>query len=103
MLAIALVVIGGVIWVAGLVAVAQYWEDLCFDDLDTRPGYGSYGSVTTLWPPSFECRLAGSSVEAIVIKHPLVAVARSGVAVVFPVLYTLFAALTLTWAGRSMR
>ena len=99
----ALLLIGGVAWLAGLIAVGQYWEDLCFDDLDARTGYGWYRSEVSIWPPSFACRLDGSGVEAVVVKHPVVALVRFGTAVVFPVLFGLAAALVLAGSVRRRR
>ena len=99
----ALLLIGAVAWLAGLIAVGQYWEDLCFDDLDARTGYGWYRSEVSIWPPSFVCRLDGSGVEAVVVKHPVVALVRFGAAVVFPVLFGLVAALVLAGSVRRSR
>lgn len=73
-------------------AVAQYAEDLCFDDLDDRPGYRRYTSAAELWPPSHECRLSGATVEPVAVQHRGVAIARFG-AVVVPVAYLAVAAV----------
>jgi hypothetical protein len=102
-LAMALLLIGGIAWVAGLIAVGQYWEDLCFDDLNARAGYGSYRSEASIWPPSFECRLDGSGVEAVVVRHPVVALVRFSAAVVFPVLFGLVVLLVLASSVRRRR
>jgi Na+-transporting methylmalonyl-CoA/oxaloacetate decarboxylase gamma subunit len=94
-------VIGIIAWTAGLIAVSQYTEDLCFDDLEGRSGLGSYRSEETLWPPSFECWLNGSDAEPIAVQHRLVALARLGVAVVFPVVYVVVATLVIvSWFQR---
>lgn len=99
--AFASLVAGVVIWATGLIAVSQYTEDLCFDDLEANSGYGSYHSEETLWPPSFECRLAGSDVEPIVVHHRLVALAGFGTAVVFPIVYGLVALFVVArWSRR---
>ncbi len=90
-------------WVAGLVAAGRYWEDVCFDDLDTRPGYGSYRSEANIWPPTLECRLDGPDVEAIVVQHPVVALARFGAVVLFPVVYGLGVVLLLMWRPWARR
>ncbi|MEA2026523.1 MAG: hypothetical protein U9O18_07510 [Chloroflexota bacterium] len=104
LLAAGLLMVGMVGWVGGLFATAQYWEDVCFDDIEARPGYGSYRSQVSIWPPTFECRLYGSDVEAVVVQHPVAALSRFGTAAVFPVAYGLVAALFLVWAiRRDMR
>ena len=72
------------VWLLGLFAVGRYAEDFCFRDLDSRPGYGSYRSESSLWPPAFECHLAGSDVESVSVEHHLLAFARFGTTVVFP-------------------
>ena len=98
--AIAVLVGGTALWLVGIVAVGQGLEDVCFDDLESRPRYGAYQSRARLWPPSLECRLLGSNVEPIVVQHRLEAVARFGAIVVFPVVYCLGAA-TLALTRRS--
>jgi hypothetical protein len=95
--AIGSLAIGIFVWVAGLIAIGRYWEDLCFDDLEARPGYGSYRSEESTWPPTLECRLDGSDVEAIVVQHPVVALIRFGATVLFPVAYGLGVVLLLMW------
>ena len=99
-LAAALLMVGIVAWVAGLIATGQYWEDVCFDELEARTGYGSYRGQVSIWPPTFECRLHGSDVEAVVVQQPVAALSRFGVALVFPVVYGLVAAFFLAWAIR---
>ena len=100
--AIAVLVGGAALWLVGVVAVGRALEDICFDDLDSRTGYGASEGRGSLWPPSLECRLVGSDVEPIVVQHRLEAVARFGVIVVFPVVYGLGAAtLALTRLFRT--
>jgi hypothetical protein len=95
-------VIGIIAWTAGLIAVSQYTEDLCFDDIEGRSGLdGSYRTEATLWPPSFECWLDGSDAEPIAVQHRLVALARLGVVVVFPIVYVVVSALVIvSWLQR---
>ena len=102
-LGIGLLVMGMVTWVAGLIATGRYWEDLCFDDLEARPRYGSYRSEASIWPPTLECRLDGSGVEVIVVQHPVVALARLGAVVLFPVVYGLGVVLLLMWRPWARR
>ena len=99
-LAIAVLVGGAALGLVGMVGVGRSLEDVCFDDLDSRPRYGAYRSRGSLWPPSLECRLVGSDVYPIVVQHRLEAVARFGAVIVFPVAYGLAATLALTrWRG----
>lgn len=100
-LALVVALVGVGIWVVGLIAGGQYTEDLCFDDLDARSGYGSYHSEGTLFPPSFECRLDGSDAEPVVVQHRLVAVARFGMTVVFPMIYGLLAVFAVARWSRG--
>ena len=103
MLALGVLAIGIVIWVAGLIAIGRYWEDLCFDDLEARPGYSSYRSEASIWPPALECRLDGSDVEVIAVQHPVVALTRFGATVLFPVAYGLGVVLLLIWRAWARR
>ncbi|HWB71230.1 MAG TPA: hypothetical protein VG452_03365 [Egibacteraceae bacterium] len=92
---------GVVLWGTALFAVAQYAEDLCFDDLEERVGYGAYTTETDLWPPSYECRLLGNDVEPVVVQHRGLAVARLGAVIGPPVAYALFGWLAIThWVRR---
>ena len=94
-------VIGIVAWTAGLIAVSQYTEDLCFDDLEGRNGLGSYRSEESLWPPSFGCWLNGPDTEPIAVQHRLVALARLGVVVAFPIVYVVVSTLVIVgWLQR---
>lgn len=77
---------------AGLLAaaafgVAQYTEDLCFDDLDGRNGYGAYRSEWAAWPPSFDCELRGIGVDPVVVQHRGIAVAALLGAAVVPIAF----------------
>jgi hypothetical protein len=83
-----------VLWGAAVIGVAQYAEDICFDDLDGRTGYGAFGTAADVWPPSYECRLLGNDVEPVVVQHRGVALARLGAIVVFPIAYFGLAAAT---------
>lgn len=67
---------GGFIWALGVIGVAQYTEDICFDDLDGRRGYGGYNTASELWPPSYECRLLSNDLDPVVVQHRGVALAR---------------------------
>jgi hypothetical protein len=94
--------VGCVIWILGLVGLANRAESICFADVDNQLGYGAYEISRELWLPSFECRLLGDSVEPIVVEHPLEAIVTIGWVVGVPVL---FAAATLAvsvcWARRA--
>ena len=90
--------VGLVVWITGLAGLANRAESLCFADLDNRPGHGAYQISSELWPPSFECRLLGNSVEPIVVEHPLEAIVAFGWIVVVPVLCAIATlVLTLRW------
>jgi hypothetical protein len=94
-LAGAVVVVGAIIWLVGLIAMSQYTEDICFDDLDARPSYGSYRQSARLWPPSIRCALAGSGVEPLIVEHRLEAVAGAAWLVGAPILVAGGALVTL--------
>lgn len=60
-----------------MVALAQYTEDLCFEDADL-PGYGGYTQTLQTWPPSLQCVLQGGSDRAsVTVDHWIVGVATS--------------------------
>lgn len=100
-LILAIAVVGAVLWGTAVVGVAQFAEDLCFDDLDGRAGYGAFRTDSDLWPPSYECRLLGNDVEPVVVRHPDVALARLSAVVVLPVTYAVAATLgTAFWRRR---
>ena len=100
-LVIALAMAGVVLWGAAVIGVAQYAEDICFDDLDGRAEYGAYRSAEDAWPPSCWCRLLGNDVEPIVVQHRGFALARLGTIVVFPVAYAVAALLAIVFWRRS--
>ena len=76
-----------------MIGVAQYAEDICFDDLDGRADYGGFRTSADIWPPSFECRLLGNDVEPVVVQHHGIALACLGATMVFPVAYAVAATL----------
>ena len=91
-------VVGLFVWMIGLAGLGNRAESICFADTDNHPGHGAYQISGELWPPSFECRLMGNSVEPIVVQHPLEAIVAFGWVVVVPVLCAITAvALTLRW------
>jgi hypothetical protein len=93
---------GLVAWVAGLKGLANRAESSCFADLDNHLGYGAYRMSRKLWSPSLECRLLGSSVEPIVVQHPLEALIAFGWVAVVPVLYAIATLVfTLSWARQK--
>jgi len=96
-LVIALAIVGAVLWGAAVIGVAQYAEDICFDDLDGRVDYGGFRSSADIWPPSYECRLLGNQVEPVVVQHRGIALARLGAIIVFPVAYAVAATLGLVF------
>ena len=91
MLMLAIALGGAALWAAAAIGVAQYTEDLRFDDLDVRAGYGAYRTEWTLWPPSFDCELRGNEVDPIVVQH-------RGVATVA---LTTVAAMTIVYAAAA--
>jgi hypothetical protein len=102
-LVIAIAMAGVVPWGAAVIGVAQYAEDICFDDLDGRAEYGAYRTAEDAWPPSYECRLLGNDVEPVVVQHRGVALARLGAIVVFPVAYAVAATLGIVFWHRRRR
>ena len=99
-LVVALAMAGVVLWGTAVIGVAQYAEDICFDDFDGLPEYGAYMTTYDAWPPSYECRLLGNDVEPIVVQHRGVALARLGSIVVFPVTYAVVALLGIVFWRR---
>jgi hypothetical protein len=97
---IGVVLIGFVVWVSGLKGLANRAEALCFADLDSQRGFGGYRMSSGLWPPSFECRLAGSGVDPLVVHHPIQAIAWFGWLVAIPVSSV---AVTLVLTFRCVR
>ena len=90
--------VGLVVWIVGLAGLGNRAESICFADLEGHPGHGAFRMSSGLWPPSFECRLLGNSVEPIVVQHPLEAVVAFGVVVVVPVVGAIAAlVITLRW------
>ncbi|MGB5760235.1 MAG: hypothetical protein WBM50_25190 [Acidimicrobiales bacterium] len=81
--------VGLVAWIVGLTGLANRAESMCFADLDDHPGYGAYRMSSELWLPSFECRLAGNSMEPIFVQHPLEAFVAFGLVLVVPVVYAI--------------
>jgi hypothetical protein len=102
-LVIALAMAGVVLWGAAVIGVAQYAEDICFDDLDGRAEYGAFRTAADVWPPSYECSLLGNDMEPVVVQHRGVALARLGAIVVFPVAYAVAAALGIVLWHRRQR
>ncbi len=102
-LVIALAIGGVALWGAARIGVAQYAEDICFDDLDGRAEYGGYRTAADLWPPSFECKLLGNDVEPIVVQHRGIALARLGAITVFPIAYAVAASLGIVFWHRRRR
>ena len=102
-LVIALAMAGVVLWGAALIGVAQYAEDICFDDLDGRAEYGGFRTAVDAWPPSHECRLLGNDMEPVVAQHRGVALARLGAIVVFPVAYAVATTLGIAFWHRRRR
>jgi len=102
-LVIALAMAGVVLWGAAVIGVAQYAEDICFDDLDGRAEYGAFRTAADVWPPSHECRLLGNDVEPVVVQHRGVALARLGAIVVFPVAYAVAATRGIVFWHRRRR
>ena len=102
-LVIALATAGVVLWGAAVIGVAQYAEDICFDDLDGRAEYGAFRTAADVWPPSHECRLLGNDVEPVVVQHRAVAIARLGAIVVFPGAYAVAATLGIVLWYRPRR
>ena len=102
-LVIALAMAGVVLWGAAVIGVAQWAEDICFDDLDGRVEYGAYRTAEDGWPPSYECKLLGNDVEPVVVQHRRVALARVGAIVVFPVAYAVAATLGIVFWHRRRR
>ena len=96
-LVIALAMAGVVLWGAAVIGVAQYAEDICFDDLDGRAEYGAFRTAADVSPPSYECRLLGNDVEPVVLEHRGVALVRLGAIVVFPVAYAVAATLGIVF------
>ena len=97
----ALAIGGAVLWGAAVIGVAQYADDICFDDLDGRAEYGAFRIAADVWPPSFECRLLGNDVEPVVVQHRGIALARLGATMVFPVAYAVAATLGIVfWHSR---
>jgi hypothetical protein len=96
-LVIALALGGAVLWGAAVIGVAQYAEDICFDDLDGRADYGGYRTAADVWPPSFECRLLGNDVEPVVVQHRGIALAWLGATMVFPVVYAVAATFCIVF------
>ena len=102
-LVIALAMAGVVLRGTAVIGVAQYAEDICFDDLDGRAAYGAYRTAEDAWPPSYECRLLGNDVEPVVVQHRGIALARLGAIVVFPIAYAVAAMLGIVfWRRRAV-
>ncbi len=100
-LVVAFAMAGVVLWGIAVIGVAQYAEDICFDDLYGRAEYGAATTAAELWPPSFECRLRGKDVDPIVVQHRSVALARLGAVVLFPVVYAVAATVgVVLWLRR---
>lgn len=73
-----------VLWIGGSIALAQYTEDLCFDDADLR-GYGGYTQTVQTWPPSLQCVLRGGSDQpSVTVDHRFLGAAISAWRYVFP-------------------
>lgn len=105
-LVIALAIGGVALWGAAVIGVAQYAEDICFDDLYGRAEYGGYRTAADLWPPSFECKLLGNDgndAEPIVVQHRGIALARLGAIRVFPIAYAVAASLGIVFWHRRRR
>ena len=67
-----------------MVALAQYTEDLCFEDADLL-GYGGYAQTLQTWPPSLQCVLRGGSDRAsVTVDHRLLGVAMSAWRFIYP-------------------
>lgn len=97
----AIAVGGAALLAAAAFGVAQYAEDLCFDDLDGHDGYGAHRSEWTTRPPSFDCELRGNGVDPVVVQHRGVAVAALAAAVVVPIAYaTAGTAGVMSWRRR---
>lgn len=93
----AALVVGLIVWAAGMFAVGLYTEDLCLDDLGDQIRDGSYRGEASLWPPSFECHLAFSDAEPVVVQHRVVALVRFAAVVVLPIAYVAAAASVVVW------
>lgn len=101
---IAVMAAGLGIWGAGVFGVAQYAEDLCFDDLESRSGYGAYTASGELWPPSYECELRGNDVPPVIVQHRGVALAQLGATVVWPIAFVVAVMLGIVlWRRRADR
>jgi hypothetical protein len=100
-LVIALAMAGVVLWGTAVIGVAQYADDICFDDLDGRADHGAYRIAAEVWPPSYQCMLLGNDVAPVVVQHRGVALARLGAIVVFPVAYAVAALLGIVFWRRS--
>ena len=67
-----------IIWVLRNVGRANGAESTAVADVENHVGCGAYELLKGLWPPSFEFRLLGSSVEPIIAQHPLDAIVTIG-------------------------
>lgn len=47
-----------IVWIGGSIGLAQYTEDLCFEDADLHD-YRGYTQTMQAWPPSLQRRLRG--------------------------------------------
>lgn len=94
--------VGLALWGAAVVGVAQHAEELCFDDLDGRAGYGAYRAESELWPPSHRCRLLSNDFEPVTVQHRGVALARFGALAVFPVAYSGFVGMVVLGRRRDV-
>ena len=90
--AIAVLVGGTALWLVGIVAVGQGLEDVCFDDLESRPRYGAYQSRASLVATVRRVPTPGLLRRADRRSASPRGGRSIGVIVVFPVVYCLGAA-----------
>lgn len=73
-----------VVWIGGLIGLAQYAEDLCFADAELL-GYGGYTQTVQAWPPSVQCVLrSGWEQPGLTVDHRLLGAAISTWRYIFP-------------------
>lgn len=80
---VALVLVAGVVWLIGLLAVGIWNEDACLLGADGFPSASGYTQSVRTWPPALVCDYTGSDPAVV---HPIRGLVILGWTYVVPVL-----------------
>lgn len=96
LMAVGWILVGVLVWGAGIFGIARGVEDRCLLVADER-GYGASTQTSSVWPPRFTCELSGpdgtSGTGTVDVSQPAVALLRSGWTLGFPIAWLVLGAV----------